>query len=47
MTLMTLTRVRVRTRTPGLPLSKSGVQKIKVGGRGRALSLRHVKNLFL
>jgi len=40
MTLMSLSRVRVRTGTSGLPLSKSDEkQKLKNRGVGRALSL--------
>ena len=43
MTLMSLSRVRVRTGTSGLPLSKSDEkQKLKNRGVGRALSL-HVR----
>lgn len=37
MSLMSLSRARVRTKTPGLLLGKSGVQKIKARGRGRGL----------
>lgn len=41
MTLMSLSRVRVRTGTSGLPLSKSDEkQKLKNRGVGRALSLQ-------
>lgn len=41
MTLLSLSRVRVRTETSGLPLSKSDEkQKLKNRGVGRALSLQ-------
>ena len=41
MTLMSLSRVRVRTGTSGLPLSKSDEkQKLKNRGVGRSLSLQ-------